>query len=54
MVTDPTGDALVFTQDVQLVMPVRSAYVLTAQSVHAADPYADLYLPSTHSTQSGP
>jgi hypothetical protein len=52
--TAPTADALVFTHDVQTVCPVRSAYVFAGQSLHAADPYTDLYLPSTHATQSGP
>jgi hypothetical protein len=36
--TDATGDALVFTHDVHTVIPVRSAYVFTGQSVHADDP----------------
>jgi hypothetical protein len=53
-VTDPTADALVFTHDVQTGIPVLSAYVLAAQSLHAEEPYTDLYLPSTHATQSGP
>jgi hypothetical protein len=51
---DARGDALVFTHDVQTVMPVRSAYVLAGQSVHAEDPYIDLYLPSAQATQNGP
>jgi len=52
--TDATADALVFAHAVHTVIPVLSAYVLTGQSVHAAEPYADLYLPSAHATQSGP
>jgi hypothetical protein len=38
MVTEATGDALVATHDVHTVIPVRSAYVFTGQSVHAEDP----------------
>ena len=53
-VTDPSGDALVFAHAVQTVMPVRSAYVLAGQSVHAEEPYIDLYLPSAQATQNGP
>jgi hypothetical protein len=52
--TDATGDALLFTHDVHAVIPVLSAYVFAGQSVHAAEPYADLYLPSAQATQSGP
>jgi hypothetical protein len=52
--TDATGDALVLTHDVHAVIPVLSAYVFAGQSIHADEPYIDLYLPSAHCTQSGP
>jgi hypothetical protein len=52
--TDAAADALVLTHDVHAVIPVLSAYVLAAQSMHAEEPYTDLYLPSAQATQSGP
>jgi hypothetical protein len=51
---EASTDALVFTHDLQTVWPVKSAYVFAGQSVHAEEPYADLYLPSAHATQNGP
>ena len=54
MDTEATADALVLTHAVHTVMPVQFAYVFAGQSVHAEDPWNDLYLPSAQAAQSGP
>jgi hypothetical protein len=54
MDTEPTGEALVGTHEVQTVMPCRSAYVLAGHSVHADEFDPDLYFPMAQPTQNGP
>ena len=54
MDTEATADALVLTHAVHTVMPVQFAYVFAGQSVHAEDPWNDLYLPSAQAAHSGP